>query len=497
MPLSRKLVGARPGELVAALPLALTGFAFYGATTLGEDLAESIFVGRLGAEELPTLFIAKAVVDLFAALLYALLPQTSAARTWRSVAMLYAASMLAARWWLSTGQVAAIYGAFLSHELASTLLTIHWGVLALQAFDASQARRLFPLLFAVAQLGAAVGGGLLSWVAPRFGAVRSLYLAGALAALSAALSWLVRDAPEPRPQGPAPRPWSGWRSSTDSPLVRAIAITTALMVVVRYGLQFLSLDAIARAFDNDETRIASFLGRYSAWASGLGVVLGAVVGPRVIARYGAGTANVAYACATAVAYLLVLPVGGTYVSPIGGAVFARFAHIQLKHALRTPLSALFYGAEPPHRRPLARAFVFGLVIPASTVTVGIVFSGVQGASTTFDLLAYGGLLAALAFVFASWWQNAAWRRRLRELLTWELERAKEPSPTDTSAYREMLGGHVNDEALSDELAKAWATDDQRCRALAEEVLSEQTHRPTAAELNRRLRAAAVVTSRGP
>src|SRR6185295_7008061 len=93
-----------------------------------------------------------------------------------------------------------------------------------------------------------------------------------------------------------------WRS----PLVRAIALSTAAMVFLRDGLRILGLDAIDGAFAGSDDRIAAFLGAYAIWANVAAIALGLFVTPRLLERAGVGVANVGYALATAAAYALLL-----------------------------------------------------------------------------------------------------------------------------------------------------------------------------------------------
>ena len=268
--------------------------------------------------------------------------------------------------------------------------------------------------------------------------------------------------------------WGRWKQAASSPLVRIIAVSTAAMVLVRYGLQMVSIDEISRAFHESEDMIAGFLGWFGAWANALGAVLGVLVVPRLLSRFGVGVANVTYAVATVFAYGLLLAVPS-----LASAAAARFSHVQLKSALKTPLSTLFYGAEPPTDRASARAYIFGAVIPLATVLT----AGTFELTGKFDLrlVAGIGMATAVLFTVACAAQNRRWRVRLGQLLDWKLRRSAAGDPAVSSAANEALAPYRHDgnaERL-DEIARGLASPDSRVRAVAEELLAETIPRARA------------------
>ena len=67
----------------------------------------------------------------------------------------------------------------------------------------------------------------------------------------------AEDVPEADVQDAAPlgRLFASWRLSWSSPLVRAIAASTAAMVFLRYGLKLLAFDALGKGFAGDLARL--------------------------------------------------------------------------------------------------------------------------------------------------------------------------------------------------------------------------------------------------
>lgn len=496
-----RILPVRPGEGRRLLWLALIGMAYATATSIGDDVAQSVFVSRVGADALPRMFLFKGVLDVVAAALY--LPLTrdrSATSVWQVAIGVYASTVLLARIAITGGGELSAYALYVAHECAWTILTIHWGVFILDAFDASQARRLFPILFTAARLGGMLAGTLLQAFARRIGAVDMLFVAAGFAAIAGALSMLgqrmgagaslvgmravVPDA-DAVPEGTSASGegdesvslLAGWRRAAASPLVRAIAISTAAMVLVRYGLQMVSLGTISDSFRHDEDLVASFLGWFGAWANLCGALLGVFVVPRLLARFGVGAVNIIYAVSTALAC------GGLLMAPgLVVAALARFVTAQFKSAIKTPLSTLFYGAEPPKGRILARAFIFGAIIPTATLSTSLIFE--LGRRDGLRGVAWIALVVAVVFTIACAVQNRRWRQRLRQLLGWTLERAADSDPERLACIRERLSddrasASPHERDIVDDAARALAHHDRRVRALGEEVLSETIPRARA------------------
>jgi hypothetical protein len=476
------ILDLRRGEVRRTVWVAAIGFAYAAATTLGDDVAQSIFVSRAGAEALPRTYLLKGLLDVVAAAIYLPLARgRTPGRVLTTTFGIYLAVVIGGRLMVTSGSIASAYALYVGHEAAWTIITIHWGVFVLAAFDASQARRLFPLLFAIATLGRIGAGALLSNAVESVGVADLLWVSVGLAAVAMALSLgrrggAIAGALLPEDHEAAPPPdddteraahamtWA-WRDVVRSPLVRAIAASTAAMVLVRYGLHMVALDRISAHFAGDEAEIAQFLGTFTAIANCVSITLALFVVPRLLHYFGPRLANLIYAGATLAAYAAVIALPSLLT-----AAAARFTQQQFKDALKTPLSTLFYGAEPPPMRAPARAFIFGAAIPVATIVASVTFE----VAPDWQTVALIGLAGALAFTGACVAQNRRWRRRLVELLSWKLEHTAAPSPERVAAIAELVE--------SDEVARGLASPDPRVRAVAAEVLTETVSRHRAHEL---------------
>lgn len=483
----RRLVLVKPGEERRLSTLLAVGLAYGAAVGLGEILAQSIFVERCGAARLASMFLLKGVFDVAASVLY--LPLTrgrSARRVLDFALMIYAVTMIAGRLLLAAPGRAPAYALYLGHECAWTILTIHWGIYVLDLFNAEEARRLFPLVFTATGIGKIASGMAAAHLAATLGALDLLWATAAVAGagIVATTSFRLDQAGEHTNSVQAPEadlreavPLDGlfrsWRTSWASPLARSIALSTAAMVFLRYGLKLLALDALGSQLANNQERIATFIGHYTVWASAASIIVGILITPRLLALLGVGFVNVVYAVATVASYGLLLAAPSTV-----AAVAALFVKDELKDAIKTPLSALFYGAERPDRRAQVRAFVFGTVIPAATVASSLAFEVATRGHGTGPLI-IAGLVVAVTFVAASLGQNRAWRHCLRELLAWKLE----TSPVaNAPPCPDELAPHAAHDPVCLLAWRGLASTEPRLRAVAEEVLAEAVPRPLARRL---------------
>ncbi len=456
--------------------LCVASLCLYAAVNIGDTVAQSIFVSRLGVGALPNIFLLKAAIDVLSGLLYLPLTRERSPRSVWQILLAGYALMVVGGWAASAyGGDSGAYVLYAGHEVAWTLVVIHWGIFLLDSLPPKESRNAFPVLFGVGRLGALIGGLAVSSLAVPLGAEKLLPLAALLAVATALASSRLAPTGESQEK---PKPETGARrQALASPLVRLIAASTATMVILRYGLKMVSLDEIRAAFAHDKDQVAAYLGLFSLVGNALAFFLGLFVVPRLLARMGVGVANVAYASFTLVAF-----VGSALVPGLASATFARFVDMPLKNALKTPLSVLFYGAERPPIRLAARSLIFGVAIPAATVLAGLAFRELRDHVATIGLLGIGVAAFYIALCAA---QNRAYRHRLVVLLEGRVAevtaRTSQTRAWDTRLLEiaPKLPEHIRTAA-----AKAFASGDPELRSLAQIVLSEQLPHHLASAIGR-------------
>ena len=96
------------------------------------------------------------------------------------------------------------------------------------------------------------------------------------------------------------------------------------------------------------------------------------------------------------------------------------------------MAALFYGAEQPGRRAAARALVFGVVVPASSIAAAVSFNLL----TRWEhAIAIAGAAAAVLFAVTCVIQARRWRVALAKLLHWKLDRPGPQASDETALHR--------------------------------------------------------------
>lgn len=189
-----------------------------------------------------------------------------------------------------------------------------------------------------------------------------------------------------------------------SPLLRAMAVSTLLMVMVRHTMRYASLAVFKSSLS--ETALAQLLGTYALAANLAALALQLFFTPRFLKRMGVQAANIVYALSVT-GGLVVVSVWGE----IWAAIATRFSHSELKTSVRTPASPIFYFGEPAEHRAEARAFILGAVVPASTVIAALLLHlGQRWAE--LSVISWIGAGVAAFYVVACVWQNRAYSKAI-------------------------------------------------------------------------------------
>ncbi len=192
-----------------------------------------------------------------------------------------------------------------------------------------------------------------------------------------------------------------------SRLMKAMILSTGLMVLLRHVMRYGSLVVLQSSYD--ESSLAGMLGSYSVIANLAGIGLQLIITPRLLKKFGVEGANLLYAGSVALGlgFLAVF-----YNVP--AALAARFFHTEFKGAVRTPISPIFYYGEPPERRAEVRAFILGCVVPLFTIVSGLILQAISE-SVSISVLAWSGTILGGFYVLSCEWQNRIYRHQLKKL----------------------------------------------------------------------------------
>ncbi len=391
----------------------------------------SLFLGHLGVTKLPYTFLLVALVDIPLAALFLRLASAVPNRVILAVlALVMAALAGCGRLLMDVDLGAGLFLAYTSVTVITTFVMIQWGVVLLDYFTVEESRRAFPLIFAGAHMGGLLSGLAVRQLAGPLG-TRDLvfYLPAASAALAVILvvaagrieegrAW--RQGESPGDQGPVSM---GGLANLgllgSSPLLASIAFSTAAMVLLRLFLRYSSGAGFEEAFE-DPDELARFIGTYTVVASVVGIGLQVLAAPPLLRRMGVGPMNVVYAVLTGLAFCACALLPGLY-----SAAAARFTDQDLKNAIKTPLSAMFYEAMDEKRRGVARAIILGVVSPVSSLVSSLLLVAIAWARLSHMAVALAGASLSVLFVAASWLQARAYRREMADhLLAWMRERGQ-------------------------------------------------------------------------
>ena len=171
--------GIRPGE---GLPAGLFSLLFLVLTTVhfaAKSVRQASFIDALGAQNLPWVYLAVAVVSFPLLIGYSrLAARFRVARLILAFTFLHIAALVAFFLLFGLGRdwVAVLYYLWLG--IAFAIAVSQFWTYAIQVFDPRQARRLFAVIGAGGLLGATLGGGL-AVVVTRFAGTRATLLAAA------------------------------------------------------------------------------------------------------------------------------------------------------------------------------------------------------------------------------------------------------------------------------------------------------------------------------
>ncbi len=341
------------------------GGALALAQTLGQTIAESVFLARLGASALPAAFVAAAVVTALGSLLYAL--RVGRANNGRVlIELLGVAALLVglAGAAVKVGLAWAPFALLCAWFLTQAVVQNHYFALAGDFFDTLAEKRVGPAFTAAVSLGSAAGATLaltlvrrgfgpdllvLVWVALLLAVAVVVGLARPLL-----LRWRPIDEAEADPLSAA-----GIRTSAHylrrAQLGRWLVIATLAIVCAGFFARFLYSDVFARVYP-DEAKLAAFLATYLGVTNVLELALPLWVSPWLIRRWGVTGANLVHPALTMASFL-----GLVGSDRLPAAIGARATSELLEGSFAAPIRSLLCNAMPERLRERASAFLEGVV----------------------------------------------------------------------------------------------------------------------------------------
>jgi ATP/ADP translocase/HEAT repeat protein len=302
------MVDVREGEGLLAFLMAALYFLLLVTYYLLKPARDSLFLTQVGPEQLPVVFVLIALVAHPVVTLHA-----RAARRLSLKHLLYgatavlAASLVALRLLLMVDGAALLYVVYVWVSIYGALTVSQFWLLANRVFNAAQAKRLFTLLNTGAMLGAFFGGEVANALVDLMGLGTANLLLVAAAVLVSSLvlvRWVLgrsRPAPDHSTQEEAevPEDEDGFAALVQtirgSRLLVFIVALVALEMMTSTFVDY-QFKTVATRYFGEEERLTGFLATFYGRVSLIALGVQVVVLPRLLTRFGVGSA------------LLVMPV---------------------------------------------------------------------------------------------------------------------------------------------------------------------------------------------
>ena len=395
-----------PGVRTAERGRLLFFLSLYGllnlAQTIGLVGAESVFLGREGAEALPRAFVIASLATVVASLLYAFV--VGRARNDGLFVVLFggAGVALIASMQASDTRLFALL-VFCAWFAVGAVLLNHYWTFAADFFDTLASKRLFPLVTVGGSVGGALGGALAALLT-RFVPAEALIagwgvlLVGAALLLRLARGQLRRWGPlgfEEADEASVEGLRSALRFARRSPMSRWLVVSALAMVMALFVAQFLYSRVFVDRFPDPES-LAAFFGTFLLVSNAVEIFIETVFTRWLIQRFGLPTANLVHPLLTFGSFGWL-----AFDFSLAPAIAARLNDEMVENAMATPVRNLVYNALPIRLRGRMRAFLEGIVVYSGMAIAGaalLLFPAGANETELRLLCTLGGLLAILYLV---------------------------------------------------------------------------------------------------
>ena len=429
-----RLFNVRAKEWPRLLLLMLMLFLLVAGNTWGQITAYAGFVNAVGADAVPAILAAAAVLAVLLAAGYSL----AADRIPDDRLLIYIA--VGAVGAISIGRFLLLWDelAVIAYPLLYVVYTVvilrvlnvHWWTYVNSFYDTRAAKRIVPLVAVSARLGGSMAlliPLLRRWLAPPDMILLWLLLLTAVATLAWLMPRLLNESRQTLRSYLTATNSSqshtsyldnlreGFRYTSNSPFMRRMALAILLMTILlelHWFQQTSIMDANSQPGGVFETAAAleSTLGSVVGLTSLFLIPVQLFLLPRLINRLGVGNANLLFPVVTLIlsGALIFYGLGPEMMILAWPAVIvAALSDINRSHiraAFQAPVDSLLYNAVPLRFKGRARAFVNGLLVPlAVLLSSGLIWLLRDGAA--------GWLLPLLLGLLAVGYGAAAWAIR--------------------------------------------------------------------------------------
>jgi len=360
-----------------ALLIALVGFG----VELSRVAQTTFFLQNAGADQLPMVFVAFAVLMGLASSIYSVSTHRVKLASLASIACGVAVTATMAAWILIVIGVRSIVLAHVLYcvvEMCFIFLPLTLWAVANEAFSQEDAEKYLPPIAAYGLIGAVIGGTITRAVVGTIGPYNTLPLA---AAAYGACCYYCRTIPAQRRAAVTkPRQRPEGKLSVE-PIVTTLTVLSLPMFFLAFVIEYMYYSTVGEVVVNatDQSQFISTFGIICAVAA---VCAQIVLTPFLFRRLGVGTTAFVYPSALALGAMLTLVYAlyqggrGDSAGPPSMAfasfvLAARALDIVLYQSVYESTTHILYYAVPEERRTRARSLIGGIMFPVSVAFSGL------------------------------------------------------------------------------------------------------------------------------
>ena len=361
----------RPGEHRSVALLASYFFLVITSYYVIKPVRNSLFIQRLGADNLPYVYILTAIVVTFIIAGYSRVADRIKRQTLMLGTLIFLASNLVAFWWLLERGGLLSSGAFyIWGKLYPLLLVSQCWLMVNEFFTTPQAKRLFGVIGTGGIVGGITGSAVAGFFATLLGSERLLLLSALVLGACVGLLIIIDRTLEPLPVPVVAKqkdesPQSAWQALRASDHLRTIAFIMGVTIIVSTLLEWQFSKAVELFIPSEDGK-TEFLGYFFTGLNVASVIIQFFLTSWVLRAFGVGVA------------MLLLPLGiltgsvGILINPgLWSAVLARGAEGALRYSLDQSTRELLYLPIPLELKLRVKPLIDLVVYRGGTGVAGI------------------------------------------------------------------------------------------------------------------------------
>lgn len=352
---------------------------------LGVELSRvaqtTFFLQNAGADHLPLVYVAFAIVMVIASLAYGAATNKFRLSVLASGVSAAAAVAIALAWLLiatGTHSVTLAYVFYCIVEMCFIFLPLTIWAVANEVFSAEDAERYLPPIAACGLIGAVTGGAITRLAVGAIGPYNTLPLAAIGYAVCAYLSSKIYRPLPPALHDRSERPA---RPLSREPIVVTLTFLSLPMFILAYVIEYMYYSTVGQVVIN-ATDQSQFISTFGIICSVAAVGAQVFLTPLLFRRLGVGTTAFVYPSALALGALMTLGYAlyeGSRPADAGApsmwfallVLSARALDIALYQSVYDSTTHILYYAVPEETRARARSLVGGVMFPASVACAGL------------------------------------------------------------------------------------------------------------------------------